>query len=287
MQFIPSIAYRVHEHHTLGASLVMAAQFFRAKGLEAFEDLGFTSAKGNFTSNNWDHAFGAGFRLGWLGKFANDKLRVGVNYSSRVYMQKLDAYRNLFAQQGRFDIPENYAVGLSFDFTPAVTVAFDVQRINYSDVKSIGNPGPAVDQAATGNLFPLCPGSDKSTCLLGGENGLGFGWTDQTVYKLGVDWKFNEKLNLRAGWNYAKSPIPEDQVLFNMLAPATPEHHLTLGGGYMFTPTVSLDTNFMVAFTNTIKGPTAFGPGGNVVQGSNASIAMGQYSLGATLGIKF
>ena len=60
-----------------------------------------------------------------------------------------------------------------------------------------------------------------------------------------------------------------------------------LGGGYYFTENVVLDANLMIAFLNTIKGPTAFGPGGAVVTGSNASIAMGQYSLGATLGMKF
>ena len=74
-----------------------------------------------------------------------------------------------------------------------------------------------------------------------------------------------------------------------MLAPATPEHHLTFGGGYAFTEDVTLDANVMIAFVNTIKGPTAFSPtGGPVAPGStNASIAMGQYSFGATLGIKF
>ena len=91
-----------------------------------------------------------------------------------------------------------------------------------------------------------------------------------------------------ARWlNYGESPIPETEVLFNMLAPATPEHHLTFGGGYYFTDNVVLDANVMIAFLNTIRGPTAFAPGGAVVEGSNASIAMKQYSIGATLGIKF
>ena len=97
-----------------------------------------------------------------------------------------------------------------------------------------------------------------------------------------------KKVNLRAGWNYAKTPIADDQVLFNILAPATPEHHLTFGGGYYFTDDMVLDVNVMIAFVNTIKGPTAFGPGGAIpVEGSNASLAMGQYGIGATLGIKF
>lgn len=287
MQFVPSIAYRVHKNHTFGASIVLAYQFFRAEGLEAFEDLGFTRGEGGLTGEGWSHAGGAGYRLGWLGNFMDDRLKVGINYSSKVWMNDFSRYRNLFAENGRFDIPENYSLGLAFDITPAWTVAFDVQQINYSDVRSVGNPGPAVDAPLTGNLFPLCPGADKSTCLLGGDNGLGFGWTDQTVYKLGVDWTINEKWNARVGWNYAESPIPDDQVLFNMLAPATPEHHLTFGGGYYFTDDVVLDASVMIAFLNTIKGPTPFGPGGAFVDGSNASIAMGQYGFGATLGIKW
>ncbi len=287
MQFIPSIAYKVNKNHTFGASLVIGAQYFRAEGLEAFEDLGFSSGTGGLTGNGWSSSFGGGYRLGWLGTFIDEKLKVGVNYSSRVWMDEFARYTSLFAEQGDFDIPENYSIGLAYEFTPKWTAAFDIQQTNYSDVRSIGNPGPAVDTPITGNLFPLCPGTDKSSCKTGGANGLGFGWTDQTIYKIGVDWTINEKWNARAGWNYAKSPIPEDQVLLNMLAPATPEHHLTLGGGYFFTEDVVLDYNLMIAFLNTIKGPTAFGPGGAPVTGSNASIAMGQYSIGATLGIKF
>lgn len=287
MQFIPSIAYKVNPNHTFGASLVLGAQWFRAEGLEAFNDLGFTASPGNLTGMGWEHGFGGGYRLGWLGTFADEKLKLGINYSSRVWMEEFERYQNLFAENGDFDIPENYSIGIAYQFTPKWTAAFDIQQINYSDVRSVGNPGPAVTAPIDGNLFELCPGADKSSCKLGGANGLGFGWTDQTIYKIGVDWTINEKWNARAGWNYAKSPIPDDQVLFNMLAPATPEHHLTFGGGYYFTDDVVLDFNMMIAFLNTIKGPTAFGPGGAYVEGSNASIAMGQYSLGATLGIKF
>ena len=289
MQFIPSIAFKLNKQHTVGASIVLAAQFFRAEGLEAFEDLGFTSAPDHLTGQGWEQSYGGGYRLGYLGKFMDGRFRFGLNYSSRVWMDKFSRYENLFAEQGDFDIPENYTVGVAFDMTPSFTVAFDIERIRWSTIRSVGNPGPIVNrQANGGNFFPLCPGTDKSTCKLGGTNGLGFGWTDQTVYKLGVDWAFNDKINLRAGWNYGKAPIPADQVLFNMLAPATPENHLTFGGGYKFTEDVSLDVNVMIAFLNKIEGPTTFGPDGTKdVVGNNASIAMGQYSFGGTLGIRF
>ncbi|MDX2507433.1 MAG: outer membrane protein transport protein, partial [Gammaproteobacteria bacterium] len=263
------------------------AQYFRAAGLEDFSALGFTSPgrEDGLTGHGWSSSFGGGYRRGWLGKFMDEKFRVGVNYSSRVWMDNFDRYTGLFAEQGDFDIPENYTVGLAYDLIPALTVAFDVQRINWHDVRSMGNPGP--DASDPSAFFSLCPGEDKTPCLLGGPLGLGFGWENQTVYKLGVNLSLNEKWDLRAGYNYGKSPIQDEEVLFNMLAPATPEHHLTIGAGWAMAEHWQLDMNFMYAYLNTIKGPTAFGQGGAIVEGDNAAIAMKQYSLGATIAYKF
>ena len=291
MQVLPSIAYKIDSQHSVGATLVLAASFFRAEGLQAFQTgdggLGFAAGTGNLTNKNWDHSFGGGYRLGWLGKFMDDKLRFGANYSSRVWMKEFNQYRNLFAEQGDFDIPESYSAGVAFDFTPKITATFDVQRINWSDVRSIGNPGPLASDP--NNFFPLCqPPRDTNECLLGTPDGLGFGWRDQTVYKIGVDWVYNEKINFRAGWNYGKTPIPDDQVLFNLLAPATPEHHLTLGIGYELSETYVIDGSFVYAFSNTISGPTAFPRGGIPnPDGTNASIDMTQLSIGGALGIRF
>lgn len=289
MQMIPSIAYKINDTHSIGFSLVLAGQFFRAEGLEDFETAGFTAGgagAGGLTGEGFSHSFGSGYRLGWTGKFlADDRLTLGVNYSSRVWMDPFSRYTNLFAESGDFDIPENFAFGLAFKATKDLALTFDFQRINYSKVRSIGNPGP--DASNPSEFFSLCPGADKSDCVLGGRLGLGFGWTDQLVYKVGADWKLNEKWNVRAGWNYGKSPILKEEVLFNFLAPATPEHHLTMGGSYIFNPEWIVDFSFVYAFLNTITGPTAFGPTGAVVEGSNASIAMEQYSFGAALKIRF
>ena len=62
MQLLPSIAYKINKQHSVGATLAIGASYFRAKGLENFEDLGFTSGSGNFTSNNWDSSYGLGIR---------------------------------------------------------------------------------------------------------------------------------------------------------------------------------------------------------------------------------
>lgn len=292
IQMLPSIAYKLNKTHTVGATIVMAGQYFRAEGLEDFGSAGFTSggaasteseARLGLTGVGFSHSFGLGYRLGWLGKFKEDKLNVGFNYSARVHMNPFSRYTKLFAEQGDFDIPENYTLGIAYKVKPEMVVAFDIQQINYSDVASVGNPGP--DASNPSEFFSLCPGTNKEPCKLGGPKGLGFGWTDMTIYKLGGEWQYSPKIALRAGYNYGRAPIPNDQVLFNLLAPATVERHLTLGGEYKFQEDIILHVNYMHAFRKTIKGPTAFGVG--AVTGTNASISMYQDTMGASLEIQW
>lgn len=285
MQMLPSMAYKLNENHSVGASLVIAAQTFRAFGLEAFSSVSIpiSGDPSKLTNNGYDWSFGWGWRAGWFGKFLDGKLNLGLDYAPRVSMQKFNRYSGLFAEHGEFDIPESITAGLAIKLTPKMNVAFDVQRIYWNDIASIGNPGP-VDAAG---FNPLCPGPDTDVCKLGGDLGMGFGWTNQTVYKLGFDYKYRSNLVLRAGYNYGKTPIPRDQVLFNMLAPATTERHITFGGTYTLANKDELSFGFMHAFEKTISGPTAFRQSGTAGPGENAAITMSQTSFSIAYGVKF
>ena len=283
MQMINSLSYKLDEQNTVGASFVFAIQSFKAKGLGTFETLGYSAEPDNFSDMGTDWSYGAGIKLGWLGSYMNDDLKVGVNYSSRTYMTEFDDYKNLFAEQGDFDIPENYGIGFAYTATPELTVALDIVRVNYSEIASVANPGPTPNDPDV--FFPEGYG------VLGLDNGMGFGWVDQTTYKLGFEYKYNDKITLRTGFNYGETPIQDDQVLFNMLAPATVEKHFTLGGSYEIDETYELSFHYMHAFKNTITGETPFYPDGvenyEDLQEDNAAISMSQNALGATLGIKF
>jgi len=274
-QMLPSIAYQVSKTQSLGAALAIGIQTFRAYGLGAFEDLGFAGAGATGTSGNGnDWSYGIGMRVGWLGKFMDKRLTLGVNYASRVFMTRFEKYDQLFAEHGSFDIPENYAVGLAYKLTPKLTVAADVMQINYSSIASVGNPGP-VDPV---DLNPLCPGVDPAICQLGGDLGMGFGWTDSTAYKIGLNYDYSKQWSFRAGYNHGDTPIRSDQVLFNMLAPATVEDHVTLGASYRPSKNVEWSANIMHAFENTISGPTAFGN----LPGDDASISMEINTVGVS-----
>ena len=290
IKMLPSIAYKANKNHTFGATLAVATSLFRAEGLQSFVDLGFAKPgnEDSLTNNNWDISYGFGIQLGWKGYFMNNKLQLGANYSSEIDMSKFDQYSGLFPDEGDFDIPENYAIGIAYEYTTASHITFDIQQINYRGVKAFEHEGPLASDPA--KFYPLCNDpNDANECKLGGSLGMGFGWTNQTVFKLGIDYMINDKWIIRGGWAYAEAPIPDDQILFALLAPATVEHHITGGATYNWNKDIELSFSVVYAPKETITGPTAFPPppGVGVVEGSNAAITMEQLSLGAALGWKF
>ncbi len=269
----PTFAYKVSGDHSVGVSPLIVQQKFKADGLQAFDNPGggfpdMTSAKGYVTNNGYDTSNGVGVRLGYLGKI-NEKLTVGASYSPKISMSKFDKYKGLFADSGNFDIPENYAVGLSFQATPAVLVAFDYSTIKYSGVPSVGN-------------------ASNSAGALGTADGKGFGWADIDIYKLGVEWQQSGNLTLRAGVNVGDNPIQSRDVTFNIIAPGVMTTHYTLGGTYALSKTSELTIAYVYAPEESVSGSSLFnslGFGANY--GGNETIRMKQQSLGVQFGWKF
>ena len=303
--FAPTVSTKLGDDHSVGASMLVGYQRFRAYGMGLFK--GFSTDPDHLTNQGDDDAWGAGVRLGWTGKVA-DMLTVGATYSSKIYMQKFDKYKGLFAEDGGFDIPANYGLGISFKPADNLTFAFDVERIMYGDVASIANAGPTADQFVAGLVQTLSAGA--MTCggaltplagvsckQLGNDDGYGFGWDDQTVYKLGAAYAYNDQWTFRAGFNYGESPIAESENLFNVVAPGVVEKHATLGFTYSPDKSSEISVAYMHAFrkdqsyTYTLDSDgdgvandtiAAFG-----LQEFDTEIGMSQNSLEVSYGIKF
>jgi len=197
----PTFSMKINEQHSFGVSLNLAYQRFEATGLSDF--CGFTDPGGpagcadgtdGLSEQGTDSSTGWGVRVGWVGKL-NDMISLGATYQSETKMSKFDKYDQLFAEQGSFNIPANYALGIAIHPTPKTTVLLDIEVIKYGDIKSIANPN-----------------NGWSGGILGTDNGPGFGWDDMTVYKLGVQHQINNDLILRAGFNYGGQPISESET---------------------------------------------------------------------------
>jgi len=260
----PTIAWKTGGH-AFGASLNLAYQRFQARGLQPFAM--FSSDPANVTDRGYDTSTGWGVRVGWTGQITPG-VTLGATYQTKTQMGKFDKYKGLFAEQGGFDIPENYGVGVAWKAGSGLTLAADVQQINYGDVASVGNP---VDCLFTG-------------CQLGADNGAGFGWQNTTVYKIGASYEWSRSLTLRGGYVTLKQPIPASQTLFNIVAPGVVENHVTLGATWQVSNQSELTVGYMHAFENKVNGAGSIPPS---MGGGEANLRMSQDSLGIAWGWKY
>lgn len=279
----PSVAMKVNEKHSFGASLNLVYQRFEATGVDGFGPVpgssGFSSSPNNLSDKGYDNSTGIGITLGWQGKLS-DAVTAGFSYKSKTRMSKFDKYKGLFAEQGDFDIPSMITAGFSVQSSPKTTFAVDIARINYTDVKSVSNPNN------TATLINRNTGVPDSALVatngLGTNNGAGFGWDDQNIIKLGMKHKWNDRLTLLGGFNHGKAPIDESQTAFNVLATATVETHLTLGLDWKLAKGNNITVQYMHAFDNEIKGDGTSGAAVQVAPGvfANADIEMEQDAIG-------
>jgi long-chain fatty acid transport protein len=262
----PTATWKINESNTVGVAVNLAYQRFEMKGLQNFASPA-SAHPDNVTNKGYDSSYGAGVHIGWIGQ-VNDVITLGATYQSKTYMSKFDKYKGLFAESGDFDIPETYGLGLAVKATPALTLAADIQRINYSDVDSVGN--------SINNLF-------VNGQQLGSKNGPGFAWKDVTALKVGASYAWNEKLTVRAGYNHSSQPIRNSETLFNILAPGVVQDHVTLGATYILANQSELSFSYMHAFEEKVNGsgsiPAMFG-------GGEANLKMYEDSLGVAYGWK-
>ena len=263
----PTFAVKLDANHSVGAALNLVYQQFEARGLERFATGAFSSSPANVTNRGRDHAAGASLRLGWLGRVAPD-LTLGATYQTKTWTQKFDRYRGLFADQGSFEAPENFGIGMAWKPGKA-TLAVDLERINFSKVAGVGNRD---DCFLAG------------TCLLGESGGPGAGWRDVTVLKAGLAYEWDATLTLRGGGAVLRQPIPRDQTVFGVLAPAVSEIHLTLGATWQISPRSELTLGFMHALPNTVRGSGSIS--GGLMGGGEADLRMRQTSIGISWGLR-
>ncbi|MBN2598577.1 MAG: outer membrane protein transport protein [Marinifilaceae bacterium] len=203
---------KIAEKHSFGITALLAYQYFEAKGIAAFGQMSSNPTK--LSDNGHDNAFGYGVKFGYLGELAKG-LHLGASYQTMLYMSEFDDYAGLFAEQGDFNIPSTWTVGLAYEINEDWAVMIDYKAINYTDVASVSNK----------MRTPM----DPAFSPLGTDKGSGFGWQDINVWKFGVEYAGIEGWTLRGGYSHCDQPVPETEVMFNILAPGIIEDHITLG----------------------------------------------------------
>ncbi|MGD2084086.1 MAG: outer membrane protein transport protein, partial [Chromatiales bacterium] len=260
-------AQEIGDGVSVGVSPIAAIQRFRAKGLTVFglfshdawsSGLGILPnplAVDGIDDNSYDWSFGGGLKVGVLADLS-PTVSLGAAYQTKMYMTKFDEYDDLFAEDGDLDIPATANIGLAFKPNSEHTFTFDIQRIFYSDVAAIGNPGTS--RLLSCGLVNFVRPFDDNNCLLGGSNGAGFGWDDMTVFKAGWQWEYDARTTARLGFSYGEQPIGSSEILFNILAPATIEKHITAGLTRKLGENNELSLAVTYAMETEVDGPNPF-----------------------------
>jgi Long-chain fatty acid transport protein len=182
MRIIPALSYQINPMISVGAGIDFAygsldMNATMPNGCTSTGCTGYASYGGGQST-----ALGIGGQLGVAFNFGNF-VYAGLSYQTPISM----TYRHVFDFEGvsnhfnftgnfqdlKLEQPQELAFGVGIAPTDKWNVGADVRWINWSNANGYKD----------------------------------FGWKDQYVFALGTSYKVTPKLTLRAGFNYARSPI--------------------------------------------------------------------------------
>ncbi len=263
MRFVPSISYKIDDFR-IGAGLSLA---YGALNISAWTPDAVppgqqpNPATAKQRGGGVSEDYGVGAQIG-LGYHVMPGMTLGAYYQTQINTEYEDVFD--FNTDGVYDDlklsqPAEAGIGIGYsDKTYGYTISFDYRRIFWSDAD----------------------GYDA------------FQWDDQDVFAIGGSYDVTCDLTLRAGYNYAKSPLSDKTfkpanvagfpfpafniAYFNTLGfPAYTESHITAGLSYELSKTTGFDLAYVYA-------PKVTETSMQVLEASNE-----QSAVSATLRFKF
>ena len=285
-QMAPTIAWNRNDKLSFGVSLNLDYQSVSLK--QSF--LADTDSDGvpDQTAANLDlsrnaQAFGFGLSLGVLFD-VNDQITIGASYKSKQNFSDMEYQLTNGDIQGlttQLDItgcPTTLTPSGDYAVCPSGTYKLE---LDFPSIISAGIAYKPIEKLTLSFDVKLIQWSDTlSAMAISGPNGeviiLNAGWDDQTILAVGVQYAVNEKLNLRAGYNHAESPIDDADTDNNYILPAVTTSHFAIGGDYHVSKYWEIGFHASRASDETLTSPT-----------TGAEIGLGITTVGLNLGFHF
>ncbi len=291
----PTLAWNVDDRLSIGASLNLDYQSVTIR--QKFGNMPFGPAGGPFVQRdvNFDLGrptaqLGYGAAIGTLYD-VNDKITLGASYTSKQYFNDalyrvgsgdVSVFNGANGTPGKYkmdlDYPQQAAIGMAVKPNSRWLIDLDIKWIDWSSTHDQVNlTGPGLVFDTNGDNVP-----DSATTQLG------FGWDDQYVYAIGIQFAATEMLTLRAGYNYGKAPLDQADVMNNLVFPAAVEKHITVGFDQRLGHHWGVGGTFMWAAGNTLTGAGDVPPGFQqpntpFTADSNFSLSLEETSVGLLL----
>jgi long-chain fatty acid transport protein len=212
-------------------------------------------------------SFGFAARLGAHYK-VNEMVSLGIQYTSETSMNMDggDLTLNFGMAKAKYDAemkdfgwPQEVEFGVAVQATPQLLMAVDAKWIGWSSTMDV------VTLVGTNPDIPAPPSVEVPFNMK---------WDDQWVLAIGTEYVINPKNAIRLGYNYGKSPVPDE--FLSPLFPAIVEHHITVGYGLTLKKW-AFDFAYEHAFENSQTNPTSL-PEGNPF-GAGTEISHSQNTL--------
>jgi long-chain fatty acid transport protein len=263
----PTVAWNVNKQLAVGLALNLDYQSVaireRIRNVPFWNDptnqaAGITQMDVNLDLGRPTSQLGYGATIGAIYDI-NDMVALGFSYSTqqnfgdaefRVGEGDVYNFNGAVGKAGTYkmdlDYPQQAALGVAVKPIDNLLVAADVKWINWSATHDkVDFEGPSDSFDGDGN--PMNGGEKSSTEL-------DFGWEDQWVYALGLQYQATKQLAVRAGYNYSKAPIDEEDVFNNLVFPAVVVQHYTIGADYRLGDHWGVGLTYMKAVKETVKG---------------------------------
>lgn len=257
MEFGFGIAYKLNSDVTIGFTPIMVYQSLQmdmpfANNAMIQSMLGSPTAGAAITPMTLDQQSALGIRFAaGINYRPTDRLVLGLAYKSKSFMSKFKWNTDNFGQvKMKLESPRIIAFGISYTITPKLRIEADEKFIDYKSVMDTvdivsDKPGAFSDYTMMVGMMKGTLSSDGKTLVYP------FKWKNQWVSALGIEYKANRRLALRAGFNYAKNPIRNEYLLANIPSMALAETHVSVGASYRLTPRAELSLAYVHAFGKT------------------------------------
>jgi len=232
----PSFAYQINNWLSIGGGVQI--QYAKA-------DVGFGLPVGgppglgqilNIAGNGWGYGFTAGVTV-----TPTPTTTIGLGWRSGIN-QKISGSLNITGPAAGFsngdvnttvNLPDIVSLGIRQGVTPQLTLLGTVEWTNWSRI------GTSTLNTASG--APALVGATPVT--------LPFQFQDGWLFSAGAEYQWSEKLAVRGGVGYEKSPVT-DQVRMPLL-PDNDRLWLSAGGTYKLTPKMSFDLAYSHIFVKS------------------------------------
>ncbi|WP_242926142.1 OmpP1/FadL family transporter [Pontibacter vulgaris] len=231
----PTLSYKITEKLGVGAGLTYVLGSVNLQRSIPVQD-----QQGNYGHAELDgDATGVGYNVGVY--FApTEKISLGLSYRSQVDVNveegdatftvpaSLDARFPDTKFEATLPLPATLTLGIGIKPTDKLTLAIDVNRVEWSAYKSLRfDYEEPVSRPAPEGLVS--------------ENARNY--EDSYIYRIGAEYKATDALALRAGAYYDSSPVQD-----GYLTPETPDadaRGVSVGLGYNLSEKLSLDASFL------------------------------------------